>query len=209
MFRSLTLLSALVFLAQSPTSAQAPLPRLFPPPSLKDAQARSTASNKQQPGKKPPLSLVRIAGEHVGGWVGGALGLGALFTLFLGQALADDLDSSSSSTKLTRYIVWGGTYGLGHAYGIRWVGSKGNQTGSFGRTLLATWLGMGLTFAIVGDDIDHNQALAAFLPTTPAVLVFNHSRRYEIQVTPKTSKETVGGLQPALGVQLKVVSTVF
>ena len=211
MLRPLVLYCIVVFLLRSPSIAQESLilPQLFAGEPSTNSETASPATPKQGPPQKPPLSLFRIAGEHVGGWVGGALGLGALFTLFLGQALSGDLDSSSGSSKLTRYVVWGGAYGLGHAYGIRWVGSKGNQTGSFGRTLLATWVGMGLTFAIVGDDIDHNQGLAAFLPTTPAVLVFNHSRRYEIRAESIEPKKENLGLKPARGIKLKLVNISF
>ena len=116
--------------------------------------------------KKPPLSLIRLAGEFfAGGTLGAVFGYGV---------------SGGSSYYIIPYGA-----ALGSSLGVYLVGEIGNETGSFLNTLLGSTCGV-VCFLYTGPDPDYQGslrasfAIASFtVSTLGAVIGFNVTRKYD------------------------------
>ncbi|UCH64066.1 MAG: hypothetical protein JSU77_06460 [Fidelibacterota bacterium] len=124
--------------------------------------------------KKPPLDGVRIAGELLAGGVGSFTG-GVVGVYGLNSIMNAVLDSAlMRNTWLTWYVL-GGAIGcsIGSTLGVYLVGHQGNETGSFGATLLGAALGI--------------FPFGPFSSPIVATLFFNLTRKYK---TPPAEPET-------------------
>jgi len=141
--------------------------------------------------EKPPLSVLRIAGEILAGTVGGFAGVVGPISVF----------SSGESED------WGGffavlcvvpiTYPLGSAIGVYLVGNIGNETGSFLATLGGSILGFGVVIAGLAGAIaveERTEDLlgiaiytTAWAPTIGATIGLNLTRRYKSPPAAKTA----------------------
>ncbi len=128
----------------------------------------------EAPQGKPPLNAWRISGELVTG-VGVGLATGYVVGLV-------GLTGAKLGQLLERGF-WGLTIGytVGSAAGVYLIGTIGDQSGSFPKTLLGSTLGMGAV--LVGQSFLGEYA-ALYLAMAPvgATLAFNLSRRYDSSV---------------------------
>ncbi len=163
-----------------------------------------TAENKKQARQKPPLNVVRIAGEIIAGTATGATAAALAYLFFYGVGYGVQiagLDEEGCMPGLAILVIAGIMYlvvplahGLASAVGVYLVGSRGDQTGLF----LAT-LGFGLiggfvmlvvlvpaaflsAALIVGVENIVRWALwvlVSFIPPIFATLGFNLTRGYK------------------------------
>ena len=151
--------------------------------------------NKEPAPQKPPLSVVRIAGEVLAGT---AVGVAAGWPAVLGfgicvAPLVRDRDCFGGGGLVAAaaafLFVFPAAYGLGSAVGVYLVGNIGQQTGSFLPTLGFGFLGGCVALFImfrfvlwIGIDLTGVEkiVLGAFVLFTAPVLAtlgFNRTRR--------------------------------
>jgi len=140
--------------------------------------------NTGQKEEKPPLRGGRIAGE-----IGAGAGCGILagsVGFLIGAAITPAGEGQFGELKK----VGGGGIGffigypLGNSIGVYLVGNRGNETGSFGTTLLGSMAGMVaalLPIIIFQDDYPGWIGLPAFfgLPIAGGIIGFNMTRSYK------------------------------
>lgn len=133
----------------------------------------------------PPLNMGRIAGEILGGAFGGAV---VAYGLLNREGTKEDALGAASA------IIMGST--IGSVLGVYLVGNLGNETGSLGKTVQGSILGllgsMGLLILIPISDNDRFLAIAnpLFLVMSQSIAAtvgFNTGRRYK---TPSAAVET-------------------
>jgi len=157
---------------------------------------------KSAEGKTPQLSMKRIAGEMVAGWLGGSVGSYVSFSAMNRYAklvgtdheCADSWQPSSAPTlgfveceydvrKLRSF--WGWVWGIeGTATSVYAIGTIGNETGSLGWTRGGAILGyIAGTIAGLspGADMDNAYELIPIMacPVIGATIAFNLTRRYK------------------------------
>ncbi len=124
----------------------------------------------------PPLNAWRVTGELA---TGAALGLTTGYIVALigvagGKGLSDSIERG----------YWGLALGhtLGSATGVYLIGTLGDETGSFAKTLLGSSLGMGTAFLVNAFVVESGPLFLALAPIG-ATLAFNLSRRYDDDAT--------------------------
>jgi len=135
-------------------------------------------TDKKQSHKKPPLSVVRIAGEILAGTLLGFVGLPVVYIINIMIFGKSDYSGSVGGLHAFAFLgilvfLFPPLYVLGSAIGVSLVGERGNQTGSF----LAS-LGGGLLGLIV---IPVQWPLAFLTVPVMASLGFNLTRKYKVQ----------------------------
>lgn len=123
---------------------------------------------------KPPLNSVKVAGELLAGYLlGRAAGIGGGY---LGASISDDDLTAGGLGVLVAYP-------LGCALGVYLVGNLGNETGSFGLSLVGAYGGLLLGAISAGLLYNSSPTVArvAFfaMPSLFAMYTFNSSRRYK------------------------------
>jgi len=134
-----------------------------------------SVEDKQQGNKKPSLKGGRIAGEFLLGGVGAAA-LGCLGFIAAGS----DLEGSGGGMV---FMVLGGIC-LGGSTGVCLAGNVGNETGSYGVTLLGSIVG--LIPAVSLAEPTNGISLLIF-PLICATIGFNISREYDSPSTTRTA----------------------
>ena len=141
--------------------------------------------NKKQNRQKPPLSVGRIVGEILAGL---ALGLVALLVLYVtGIVLIGKGEQTGSIGQLAALgfvaifiTVFPPLYGYGSAVGVRLLGSRGNQTGSFLLTLAGGFVGGLVVVVILLMEPGFLMLCSTLLiPPVLATCGFNLRRRYK------------------------------
>ncbi len=135
--------------------------------------------------KKPPLNGRKIMGEISAGVLSGFIvgGIGGLIGVLL-YIYIDPRESEDPWNKAFGIYEWMDSgifigYALGSAIGVYWVGSAGNETGSFLATLGGSILGFAVGFAHTYYYHDENAILVFVNPPIFATVAFNLTRKYE------------------------------
>lgn len=150
-------------------------------------ESKNTA-NKKQSRQKPPLSVVRIAGEILAGM---ALGLVALPVVYLINIMIFGKSDYSGSVGGLHALAFLGIlmfffpplYTLGNAVGVSLVGNRGDQTGSDLATLGGALLGLIVILLL--------WPLVFLTVPIMATLGFNLTRRYKVQKKQTGSAKSV------------------
>jgi len=165
--------------------------------------------NEEEAGKteakavKPPLNWGRVAGEiAVGGLSGYIAGLGFAYLAYL----ASGKDWRDEDAWVA--AGYGGIIGLsiGSALGVCFIGTRGNETGSFIATLLGSIIGLAGPMLIFPRDWLDRIPGILILASSPvgATIAFNMSRRYK--TNPGTSDALVGLRKGKLMINFPAVS---
>ena len=122
-----------------------------------------------QMGEKPPLSVVRIAGEISAGSV---LGL----SIFIPIAYAIEFDGEWDDKLAGPLFAW---WTFGNAIGVYLVGNIGDETGQFKASFGGSILGLvvGSVFLAVDEGLGYHTMV--FCTPIGAVIGFNMTRRYK------------------------------
>ena len=136
--------------------------------------------------KKPPLKLVRIAGEVL---LGGTLGfVGGSVGVLVGLSIGGhDTDMRNAVAGVA------GAIGLtfGSSLGVYLIGNIGNETGSYWSTFSGSAVGVAtsffLFFVLRGEPENTMGLIFSTLPAVGGVLGFNMTRRYQTPPTSGTS----------------------
>jgi len=146
----------------------------------------------------PALAAGHLGGEVLGGalgGVGGGLALGALFFA------VNYHDRSCSDDCRSMFAFVGGYAGLAVAapVGVMVIGSRGDETGSWGATYAGSAIGAVVGLVAIGAGLAANVSepliIAGFAaPVVGAVVGFNLSRRYKVAPTvqPASDRAMVG-----------------
>jgi hypothetical protein len=158
-------------------------------------------TNRKQKRQKPPRSLGRIVCEIAAGTAtaatAAALAYSFFYVLGYGVKIAG-LAEEGCMGSLPLFAIWGlmwlvvpPAYGLGGAVGVYFVGSRGNQTGSFPAILTSSLIGlfvMGLLYFYIrtaemyltlGIEKIILWPLVFLAVPIAATLGFNLTRRYK------------------------------
>lgn len=147
------------------------------------------AAGEQRDGK-PPLSVMRIAGESLLGEVGGLVGI--FPTFFTYYSLVGDEENASAAREVFADTMAFGVWSLCYATGVYMVGSMGNERGSFLATMSGAAAGLGVNIASIliisaidaeWESSEDGSVFLGFivvgsLPTIGAIIGFNMTRRY-------------------------------
>jgi hypothetical protein len=129
---------------------------------------------------KPPLNAGRIVLESIAGFGGGFVG--AISLGYMGAIMAPASDSDWFSPGMVLGVLAG--YPLGTATGVYLAGSYGNETGSFGNTLLGSIIGFIGGILLVWDT---DSPIPFYITSVAApVLVFNLTRKYKDGYNPSS-----------------------
>ncbi len=133
--------------------------------------------------QKPPLRKGRVIGQIVmGGAMGALIGAGgALVGVVAERTTTSSCDDWCGLIGAASGFAVG--YTFGSALGVKIIGSRGNETGSFAAGLLGAAAGFSIWYiaSARGRDGVSDGALATFVlwPPIGATLFFNQTRRYE------------------------------
>jgi hypothetical protein len=181
------------------------------------AGAASTGTTVKQTSTKPPLHAGRIILESIAGFGGGILG-GITLGYIVGRSEPDD-------PIMTAGPLYGALVGipLGTATGVYLVGSYGNETGSFGYTLVGSIIGLigGVLLALkFGGDILPFIIVSVATP----VIAFNLTRDFKEEYIHVTDNLNIyhndtghyqatsvanNRLYAPTGVQFNIISLIF
>jgi hypothetical protein len=160
------------------------------------------AAGEQRDGK-PPLSVMRIAGESLLGEVGGLVGIfPALITYY--SLVGDEDNASAAREDMAAIVAYFGVLPLFCATGVYMVGSMGNERGSFLAAMSGAAAGWGVNIIIgaIKEACHTGEAewessedgsefldfiVLGSLPTIGAIIGFNMTRRYH---SPSAQSET-------------------
>ncbi len=184
------LLGALAFAPVAEVAAQAPrldAQRVGAAPSVAFAAVAPVGV------RRPPLDAMRIGGEVVVGAYTGIAGffIGRYAGLFIADALPHESENARDKVAMGAGIAGAA---LGTTGGVYVIGSIGDQTGSFGATLIGAGAGAVAGWLVyrvfIGSDrLSPSRAtsrmrwleasIEALLPSVGATIGFNSSRRYK------------------------------
>jgi len=145
--------------------------------------------NKKQNHQKPPLSVIRIAGEIL---AGAAAGLAVALPVLFAISTADSFQAGfgRSFVLWICFLFFPILYVLACALGVYLLGSRGNQTGSFLLTLGSGFVGGLVMFVLSfmlpvgwrGEATVSAILLLSFVLLIPLIFAtfgFNLRRRYK------------------------------
>lgn len=157
-------------------------------------------ANKKQSRQKPPLSLYRIAGQILAGTILCIVVLVVVYVILVKLFGLSDFTGSNVGIgemgALVIFIIFFyPLYMIDSALGVYLVGTRGNQTGSFGVTLGFSFLGILVTFLLFWKGLlslteDKIVTLGLILLIGPimSTIGFNLTRKYKELVLPRNSK---------------------
>lgn len=159
---------------------------------------------KEQSGQKPPRSVGRIAGEVLSGTAtAAALVYLSLYVVGYGANSAGLGNGCMDGLMILGIMAYAVPpfYVLGCAIGIHFVGSRGNQTGSFMATLGGVFLGLPVMALLyfymhVAEDMMLGiekmilWPLIFLAPAIMATLCFNLTRRYRNEPKEDVDRES-------------------
>jgi hypothetical protein len=159
------------------TSPEAP-PSPGPNTSVNVGTFGSTSPEiRQSSGPTPNINISRISGEFAAGGVFGFL----LSYVFAGIGYKTiGLQDEEDSGMLGAFVGFFAGAAVGSSFGVYIIGNIGNQTGSYGATLLGSTLGIGISLITLSDPDDSAFWIKLYtLPALGGIMGFNASRRYK------------------------------
>ncbi len=130
---------------------------------------------------KPPLRPGRMIGQVIiGGAVGGFIGMGGVMAGVITERIVNGPCSGDWCGLGGALLGFAAGYTFGSALGVKIIGSRGNETGSFGAGIIGAVAGFWFWyFAFAGNSEDAWLANFWLWPPVGATLFFNATRRYK------------------------------